>query len=171
MKKHNEGYALVLVLVVITVLSLVAMAMMAGSLRNLQNQQKSIERMEAKYTAQGEIEKVIAKLDQTIKSATTVSPLTISQNVVDEMRSGTDVTAVLTSVASGSSDPNLQFNRYLELVLTASKSNTTVVCTIRITGTISEGALTRNGVSDPYYSVSNPKWEYVSYTITEGGGS
>lgn len=95
MKKHNEGYALVLVLVVLAVLSLVAMAMTAASLKNLQNQQASIERMEAKYAAQGEIEKVIAKLDQQIENATEVSPMVINQNTVNEMCDGTTATAAL----------------------------------------------------------------------------
>ena len=62
MKKHDEGYALVLVLVVMIVISLVAATVLTFSLRNLQNQQKSIQRMEDKYEAQGLIEEVVAKL-------------------------------------------------------------------------------------------------------------
>lgn len=62
MKKHDEGYALVLVLVVMIVISLVAASVLTFSLRNLQNQQKSIQRMEDKYAAQGMIEEVVAQL-------------------------------------------------------------------------------------------------------------
>lgn len=64
MRKHNEGYTLVLVLVVMVVLCLVSMSIMTFSLRNLQNQQASVERMEAKYQAQGEIEKIMGQLEQ-----------------------------------------------------------------------------------------------------------
>ena len=123
--------------------------------------------MEAKYAAQGEIEKVIAKLDQQIENATEVSPMVINQNTVNEMCDGTTATAALVPVTSNAVDPNLQFDQYLKLALTATKSNMTIECTVRIMGTIVEGSLTRNGVSNPYYSVSNPKWEYVVYTITE----
>lgn len=63
MKKHNEGYSLVLVLVVLTVLSLVASFILSFSLRNLQSQTASVERMEQKYAAAGEIEKIVAQLE------------------------------------------------------------------------------------------------------------
>ena len=62
MKKHNEGYTLPLVLVVMIVLSLVALGVMSVSLHNLQAQQASIQRMESKYAAQGELEKAVANL-------------------------------------------------------------------------------------------------------------
>ena len=62
MKKHNEGYALVLVLVVLVVLSLVSVALMSVGLRNLKNQKAVGERMQDKYAAQGEIEKLTAAL-------------------------------------------------------------------------------------------------------------
>lgn len=59
MKKHDEGYALVLVLVVMIVMSLVVASVLALSLRNMQNQTASIQRMQDKYAAQGQIEKTI----------------------------------------------------------------------------------------------------------------
>ena len=64
MRKHNEGYALVLVLVVMVVLSIVAVSLMSMGLRNLKAQQAVGERMADKYAAQGEIEKLIAILIQ-----------------------------------------------------------------------------------------------------------
>lgn len=68
MKKHNEGYALVLVLVVLTVLGLVAAFILSFSLKNLQNQQASVEQMQDRYAAEGEIEKVIAQLEDLIRA-------------------------------------------------------------------------------------------------------
>jgi type II secretory pathway pseudopilin PulG len=55
-KKHDEGYALVFVLVVVLVLSGIAIALMTGALRNLQAQNAAIERMQDKYVAEGMIE-------------------------------------------------------------------------------------------------------------------
>lgn len=60
MKKHNEGYVLPFVLVVLVVVCLVAVSLLTASLTNLNRQQASIDQMEAKYEAQGEIEKEIA---------------------------------------------------------------------------------------------------------------
>lgn len=62
MRKHNEGYALVLVLVTMVVLSLVSVALMSVGLRNLKSQKAVGERMQDKYVAQGEIEKLTAAL-------------------------------------------------------------------------------------------------------------
>lgn len=161
MKKHNEGYALVLVLVVITVLCLVAMAMMAASLKNLQNQQSSIARMEAKYEAQGEIEKVIANLNKKISEINaTIEQNASAMSVTDFIDRVTDglytdkVPGTMTYKKTEGADP------YLLLVLETTALEVNVKCTIRITGTITKNA-----------HISNPKWEYVSYTITEGGGA
>lgn len=66
MKKHNEGYVLPFVLVVLVVVCLVAVSLLSASLTNLNRQQASIDRMEAKYEAQGELEKTIANLKECI---------------------------------------------------------------------------------------------------------
>ena len=63
MKKHNEGYSLVLVLVVLVLMSLVASFILSVSLKNLQSQTAAVSRMEDKYTAAGEIEKIVAQLE------------------------------------------------------------------------------------------------------------
>ena len=64
MKKHDEGYALVLVLVVILVLGIVASSLLSFALSNLKNQRASIDRMADKYEAAGEIEKLVAVLSE-----------------------------------------------------------------------------------------------------------
>lgn len=71
MRKHNEGYALVLVLVTMVVLSLVSVALMSVGLRNLKSQQAVGERMVDKYAAQGQIEIILAKLTQTVEKEIT----------------------------------------------------------------------------------------------------
>ena len=66
MKKHNEGYSLVLVLVVLTLMSLVASFILSVSLKNLQSQTAAVNRMEQEYAAAGEIEKIVAELEALI---------------------------------------------------------------------------------------------------------
>ena len=63
MKKRNEGYALPFVLVVLIVMCLIVVGIMDFSLRNLKSQQNTILRMEAKYEAAGQIEQIIATLE------------------------------------------------------------------------------------------------------------
>ena len=62
MKRNDAGYALPLVLVVMTILSLLAVTVMTFSLDSFQSQQASVARMQAKYEAQGRIERAIGKL-------------------------------------------------------------------------------------------------------------
>ena len=179
MKKNNEGYALVLVLVVITVLCLVALAMTAASLKNLHNQQKSIERMQAKYDAQGEIEKVIAGFEEKIKPQGSLMEISLGSTLAYGGMINAAVDAIPVSVSveycmpeDKIEDLSVQLgidHDYLLLKLESStESGTTVQCTIKITGSIT------TGVSGQYIvALSGMKWEYVSYTIThnEGGGA
>ena len=60
MRKHDEGYALPFVLVVLLVMCALAIAVMDFSTRNLKAQQTTIWRMQDKYAATGEIEKIYA---------------------------------------------------------------------------------------------------------------
>ncbi len=60
MRKHNEGYALPFVLVVSVVMCLIAVTVMSFSLKNLQVQQASVQRTQAKYDAAGKIEEIVA---------------------------------------------------------------------------------------------------------------
>ena len=60
MKKYNEGYALPFVLVVSVVMCIIATTVMTFALNNLQSQQRSIDRMQAKYAASNLVEKIVA---------------------------------------------------------------------------------------------------------------
>ena len=64
MKKHDEGYVMLLVVVVILVLSIVSASLMSMTVANLKNQRNSVNRMKEKYSAQDELEKEIAILGQ-----------------------------------------------------------------------------------------------------------
>lgn len=61
MKKHNDGYVLAMVMVVIAVLAVVASTMLSVGLRNVLTQQNAVERMQAKYKVEGEVEKLVTK--------------------------------------------------------------------------------------------------------------
>ena len=69
MRKHNEGYALPFVLVVLVVLSIITVGIMEFSLRNFKSQQNTILRLEAKYEAAGEIEKIVAAAENNVTGA------------------------------------------------------------------------------------------------------
>ena len=103
MKKHNEGYTLPLVLVVMIVLSLVALGVMSVSLHNLQAQKVSIERMESKYAAQGELEKAIANLSKVLTINQTISA---NETGKAEVQSLQDAAAGVFLGALGVKNPN-----------------------------------------------------------------
>ena len=63
MRKHNEGYTLVLVMVVLTVLSVLATVILTAADRNLEVHKNGVAYMQAKYQAQGEIEKFLGELE------------------------------------------------------------------------------------------------------------
>ena len=63
LKKDTGGYALLYVLVIVMVLAAISMMICTVALRNLQSQQAAVERMADKYAAQGEIEKIKAKIE------------------------------------------------------------------------------------------------------------
>lgn len=79
MRKHNEGYSLVLVLVVMVVLSLIAVALMSFSLNNLKAQKAYTDRMQAQYAAQGEVEVLLAKLDNAFAIKKTLVGKTVDE--------------------------------------------------------------------------------------------
>ena len=62
-KRNEEGFALVYVAIVIVVLCTIATAIMSYTLRNLQAQEAMVRRMQDKYEAMGEIERVVAELE------------------------------------------------------------------------------------------------------------
>ena len=74
--KQNDGYALPFVLVVSVVMCIIATTVMTFSLNNLQSQQKTIERMKAKYAASSLVEEIIAATQRTDKSDKVVMDLT-----------------------------------------------------------------------------------------------
>ena len=66
MRKHNEGYALVLVVAILALLCVLGTFIISFAVRNLQGQVSSVTQMQERYTAQGEIEKIVASLEALI---------------------------------------------------------------------------------------------------------
>ena len=63
MKKRNEdGYVLVYVLIVIFVVCSISVALMSYSLNTIRTQENMVQRMQDKYEAMGEIERVVAEI-------------------------------------------------------------------------------------------------------------
>ena len=84
MKRRNEeGYVLVYVMVVVFVLCAIALALMSGTLHTLQTQEAMVQRMEDKYEAMGEIERVVAEMELCTASYSD-SPLTETDTLVLE---------------------------------------------------------------------------------------
>ena len=62
MKKHNEGYTLVLVMVVLIILCLLVSYVLTFSLNNLKTQQTAALRVQDQYAAAGELEAAVVQL-------------------------------------------------------------------------------------------------------------
>lgn len=63
MKKHDEGYTLILVLIVLLVMTFTAVSILSVSASNIRKQGESVAAMKNKYKAAGEIEKAVASID------------------------------------------------------------------------------------------------------------
>ena len=66
MRKYNEGYALVLVVAILALLCVLGTFIISFAVRNLQGQVSSVTQMQERYTAQAEIEKIVASLEALI---------------------------------------------------------------------------------------------------------
>lgn len=60
--RKDDGYVLVYVLIVFTILALVAGSICAMALNNLKAQKADVARMEARYAAEGELQKFVAEV-------------------------------------------------------------------------------------------------------------
>lgn len=62
MKKHDEGYVLAYVTVILLLFCLIATGILTGAMKNMTNQQDTIQRMKDRYAAEGMIQQVIAQI-------------------------------------------------------------------------------------------------------------
>lgn len=81
MKKHNEGYVLIYVLVVMVVMGLVATGVLTVSLNNYRSQQAAGQRMQELYEAEGLAEQLVAEL-----SACSSGTIVLTPSEIDTIR-------------------------------------------------------------------------------------
>lgn len=110
MFKRNDGYALSYVLVVLLVLAIIATAVMAPPLRNLQMQQASIERMQEKYAAQGMVEQVVAELQAT--GITNSSLYNSTDRIISATNGNTTITAKVLLAYNGDGTYTVTYESY-----------------------------------------------------------
>ena len=155
MKKHNEGYTLAMVLVVITVLCVISASVATVSLRNLKAQRTSFDRLEAKYQAQGQVEMLVAQLEQGYDCDLT-DEKTAAKEWLDKCGIETEINNISIE------NQVLTHNAEVTFTKTAEGYTYAVDAKITITATI-EKKLTGSG-----YKISDVTVEYTSYEI---GGS
>ena len=144
MKKHDDGYVMVLVLVVILVLSIVSAALMSLGVTNTKSQRASIDRMQDKYSAQGEMEKLVAKLEQELSNVPTEEiEVTVQETGTESSEDSSDnkfrkvaaakwlTSAGLTEyedlVVSMDEDENIIFRCNVEISATSESGKTQVI--------------------------------------------
>lgn len=195
MKKHDEGYALVFVLVVMVVLSLVATTLMTGALKNLQAQNASIERMEAKYVAEGMVEVTLLTLETKLSSYSPGLVVTDPKNVNEGIKQpilkaveGYLKEAKVQSLKMDEDDQTLTWTiEWMATPNNAEEHNHSLVVTIKATSGVAhtEYSVVLNDIIQYQYTVSdenhskNEKWcyaqpviSYQGYQISyDGGGS
>ena len=146
MRKHNEGYTLVLVMVVLAVLSVLATVILTAADRNLEAHKNGVVYMQNKYQAQGEIEKFLGYLEAHIGEENVQLPdMAGFQNM---------------SCSSDSNEISLVAVSYKE-VEGEQVEVLRIDCTIQITGgVVNEGIIT-----------DLTGYTYTSYEISTNGGA
>lgn len=165
MKKHNEGYTLVLVLVVLVILCLMASYLLTFSVRNLHTQKAAALREQHHYAAAGEIETVVGSLQLFAENV----PEGVAVMVTADPESGAvlletqeETPAVIAVVGT----VKLEGDR-LHLMLTSSAGTTRIDCKLQM-----EAAATKDLTKENFYQLAGLTGvEYVSYDISvvEGG--
>lgn len=117
MKKRDEGYVLAFVLVVIVVICLVAVSMMTVSLRNLEAQTASVERMQEKYKLQGMMEENISAITWEIPFAPYDSDEDKKRNLKESFTKFEGVSAVNASIAAADEGADDVLNVIVDLKL------------------------------------------------------
>lgn len=164
MKKREEGYVLLYVVIVITLLSVLAMTICTISLRNLQSQQASLERTRQLYAAEGKIERFVANVQGSgVAQPPSEDPYSGFSSLVDAL----------------GSDPSLELGNLPEwesgsgvLTVTAVEGTTSVSAELLFRLTVTEVTEEENGeTGEPEgqpsgkYQITAISVTYLSYTI------
>lgn len=159
MKKREEGYVLAFVLVVIVVICLVAVSMMTVSLRNLEAQTASVERMQDKYQALGLMEETInsaswnIELPQVVNGTSRSKQETIVAYLQDKFSTVLQDDDVFVSEAA----EGARFTAEFDLLVQPDDSSHKVSVSVEWTGKIVE--------NESNYIISESEVTYSSYEL------
>lgn len=176
MKKHNEGYTLVLVLVVMLVLTIVATAILTFSVSNLKNQQRMVDRMQDKYAAEGAIEAVMAQLDKIeISEVESDSAREIIKAKVTEICNSTstaldiEIKPDFSAWPEDETEDNSPFEKTYTFPIVVQQENARISCEMSIILKVEYKTQTVANVTKKTYTFSEMKIELTSYEIGGGG--
>ncbi len=160
MKKRDEGYVLAFVLVVIVVICLVAVSMMTVSLRNLEAQTASVERMQDKYQALGLMEETIASVSWNtllLKNGEGGATLSKQDAIVAFLRENFSTEVQDGDVFVAEADADARLTAEVDLLVQPADGSHKVNVSILWTGKIAD-----NGSE---YVVSESEVTYTSYEV------
>ena len=177
MKKHDEGYALLLVVVTLLVLAILSAALMSMGVRNLKNQKASLDQMVDKYAVQGEMEKQVAQIEKTLKdkgdtieiSTTGVSAETFLTKAVAEWLAVESLDSNLSVTTAEGSTTQGTFSYKYFLTAAADGKNTQISCELELNGTVKFDKEDESDPSNKTYKITVDSLNYTSYNISEGG--
>lgn len=185
MKKHDEGYALVLVIVVILVLGIVSAGLTTMALANVKGQRASVDRMADKYAAAGKIEAAAARLNQeTVHDKTGIQDEHLT--VLDQWLSGCletgeealktaeikDLEVEDTTPAPAAAEIQQTYTYSCTVNLIASSGETEIACQLSLSGEIRMETQGEAPSTREVYIITPNAVVYDSYDITrtQGGG-
>ena len=172
MKKRQEGYVLVYVLIVIVLLALIGSTVCAISVRNLKAQQSSLARAQAAYQAEGQVERALGTIAAcTISGSLSLSKDTPPANARTAARNQamTDFTGWLEAEGNWPNCITKEEISAVELTLTAQEGGQLVTASVRIPVTIDvsgEPSADEEGQTLFYpYSLTVGNISYLSYRV------
>ena len=167
MKKHNEGYTLVLVMVVLIVLCLLVSYVLTFSLHNLRTQQTAALRVQEQYAAAGEIEAAVVQLQAFIDKY----PETVILEVTQDSDAGTCTLTTQEASPYTVTFPGTADLKSGKLFLTVQSGTARIDCTLQlIAGSFKEEENNQGGIT----ITKLEGVEYLSYemsTVKEGDGN
>jgi type II secretory pathway component PulJ len=164
MKKRNEGYTLVLVMIVLVILCLLSTYILSFSLKNISTQKAAVLRTQDQYAAMGEIEATVAKLQVFAEKYPEMEVMPKPEEGVFVLTVTEDDNSKTEYVFPGTA--TCEDN--IKIALAAQSDSYRIECTLQFVGTVN-----RNLASGTYTLSDLTGVEYIRYDIsmvTKGGG-
>lgn len=166
--KRCDGYVLPYVLVVFLILSAVSVSICGTALNNLRAQEAAVERSKALYEAEGEIEKLLAK----VENVSLNNAYTSKSNVRDAFMSAAETAIGIDECTQA--DTDVEFTLALQIDNSKVTVDTIARVSLRIdshTETVKDSSGNVISSTDYYEIAGTPNVTYDSYNISyEGGG-